>query len=187
MSGIMLIEVPQWYAIYTKPKQEERAESNLRAWGVETLDPTFKQSRPKHGTHRTNYVIKQLFPRYIFAHFNASILLRDVYFTRGVHSVVSFDNKPSPVDDEIISQIRERICGDGYVHLDDLKSGDKVIVKNGPLSNIVGMLEKNMTASDRVSILLTNVNYQARVLLLREQVDKLSECELRDLAAERGH
>lgn len=31
--------VPQWYVVHTNPKQEDRAYSNLRCWGVETLHP----------------------------------------------------------------------------------------------------------------------------------------------------
>jgi transcriptional antiterminator RfaH len=183
MDSLMRMEIPQWYAIYTNPKQEERAESNLRAWGVETLNPRSKEFSRRRRPIKTKFLIKQLFPRYIFAHF-AGKLLREVCFTRGVHSVVSFGNEPTSVEDEIISLIRLRISDDGYVHLgQDLKKGDKVIVKNGPFSNFMGMFERSMTDSDRVLILLTTVSYQARAVLVREQVHKLNPAELRSLAA----
>ena len=43
MNQVATSDSPLWYAVYTKPKEEERAESNLRAWGVKTLMPKFKE------------------------------------------------------------------------------------------------------------------------------------------------
>jgi hypothetical protein len=34
-----------WYVIQTKPKQEDRADLNLRAWKIETFAPTLKERR----------------------------------------------------------------------------------------------------------------------------------------------
>ena len=34
-----------WYAVLTKPKQEQRAETNLRAWDIEAFTPKFKDRR----------------------------------------------------------------------------------------------------------------------------------------------
>jgi hypothetical protein len=34
---------PLWYAVYTKPKEEERAETNLRVWGLKTFMPKIKE------------------------------------------------------------------------------------------------------------------------------------------------
>ncbi|HEV2707915.1 MAG TPA: transcription termination/antitermination NusG family protein, partial [Pyrinomonadaceae bacterium] len=78
-------ETPQWYAIYTHAKQEERAESNLRAWRVETFNPKAKEIR-KRNSNPNGFVTTQLFPRYIFARFVAQNLLHKVSYTRGVHS-----------------------------------------------------------------------------------------------------
>ena len=102
-------DVPRWYAIHTNSKQEERANSNLRAWGVETLNPLLKERTVNQYTGKPSYVVKALFPRYIFAQFVARDLLHKVCFTRGVYNVVSFGDHPSPVDDEIIDYIQMRI------------------------------------------------------------------------------
>src|SRR5882724_11378863 len=88
----------QWYAVYTKAKDEERAENNLMAWGVETFAPKIQERQYNQFTNMPRYVTKPLFPRYIFARFDAATLLREVYYTRGVHSVVSLDYNPVIVD-----------------------------------------------------------------------------------------
>ena len=38
-------DISRWYVVHTKSRQEERANSNLRAWGVETLNPKVKTRR----------------------------------------------------------------------------------------------------------------------------------------------
>ena len=93
----------RWYAIHTKPKQEGRAHSNLRARGVETFTPRVGERRYTPAGHVKNE-IKPLFPQYIFARFDASRMLHQVCFTRGIHSVVRFGgDDPTPIDNEIIA------------------------------------------------------------------------------------
>jgi Transcription antiterminator len=175
-------ETPRWYAIYTHPKQHERAESNLKAWRVETFNPKSRQIRSKN-SNSPQYIVKQLFPRYLFARFDAATLSHKICFTRGVHSVVSFGGKPAPVDDGVISLLRSKISEDGYIRLeDDLKNGDNVVVQSGPLSDFSGVFERNLTDDTRVLILLTNISYQARVVLEREQVRKVPLQEKRSAA-----
>ncbi|HVQ37097.1 MAG TPA: transcription termination/antitermination NusG family protein [Pyrinomonadaceae bacterium] len=176
-----LQEVPRWYAIYTHPNQHERAESNLKAWRVETFNPKSRRILSKN-SNSPKYSVKQLFPRYLFARFDAT-LSHKICFTRGVHSVVSCDGKPAPIDDVVISLLRSRISEDGYIRWEDeLKSGDNVIVEGGPLSNFMGVFERNLADAKRVLILLTTVSYQVRVVLEREQVRKLPLQERRSAA-----
>src|SRR5215216_116169 len=108
-------QTPHWYAIHTKAKQEDRAVSNLIAWHIETFFPRLKESRCNEFTGQPTPLVKPLFPGYVFANFDASTMLHKVWFTRGVHSVVSFGGSPVPVSDEIISLIRSRIGQDGFV------------------------------------------------------------------------
>lgn len=168
-----ILQEPQWYAIHTNPKQEERACRNLQAWGVESLSPRLKERRRNQFTGAAVYVSKPLFPRYIFARFNAGSLLHKIGFTRGVHSVVSFNATPIPIDDEIIALIQSRVGTDGFVVIGEaLRCGDKVVIKDGPMKDLVGIFERDVRESDRVMILLTNVNYQGRLTIDRDLVKK---------------
>jgi transcriptional antiterminator RfaH len=96
------VEDRQWYVLHTKPKQEERANSNLAAWGVETLHPKLKARRYNEFTGKPTYITQPLFPRYLFAKFNAGEQLSKILFTRGVHNVVCFGDSPASVSEEII-------------------------------------------------------------------------------------
>ena len=161
-----------WYAVYTHPRQEIRAESNLKAWGVETFNPrTRGRSRPS--VRRRS--ITQLFPRYLFARF-ACEDLHKITFTRGVQTVVSFGNTPAPVDDAVIFLIKTRIGEDGFIRFnDELKTGDRVMIVGGPFESLEGIFDRTLNGSERVSLLLSTVALQGRLIIERDYVVKLDQ------------
>jgi transcriptional antiterminator RfaH len=162
-----------WYIIRTLPKQETRADGNLRAWGVETFAPIVKEHRVNSITGATTFITKPLFPGYIFARFNIERLFHKVGFTRGVHSVVGFGSGPTPVGEEVVALIKERIQDDGFVKIgEDFHPGEKVVIKNGLLKNFTGVFQRGMKGSDRAVILLTTVNYQGSVTVDRVLLEK---------------
>jgi transcription elongation factor/antiterminator RfaH len=162
-----------WYAIHTHPKEEDRANSNLRAWNVETFNPKVRERRLNPFTGAASYEKKPLFPRYIFARFDAAALLSKICFTRGVKRVVGFGNGPVPIEDEIIDFIIEKTGEDGFVQLgEELKRGDRVTVKNGLLGELSGIFEREIKDTDRVRILLNAINYQASIVIPKEHVRK---------------
>ena len=164
-----------WYAVYTKPKEEQRAEMNLCAWGVETLAPKVLERRTNEFSGRPTYFIKPLFPRYIFARFDAESMLRKVHYTRGVQSIVCIDAQPVKVDEGVIEVIKSRIREDGFVKIgDDLNVNDKVLVKSGALKNFVGIFERRVKATDRIMILLTAISYQGRISIEEQMVEKVA-------------
>jgi transcriptional antiterminator RfaH len=170
------IDVARWYAIQTKPKQEDRAECNLRAWNVETFAPKIRERRFNMTFGKTTYVTKLLFSRYLFAQFNASDMLHKVSFTRGVQKVIRFGLSPSPVDDEIIELMRSRRDEDGFIRIsDELSPGDKVVISNGYLKDFVGIFERKINDQDRVAILLTTICYQGRVMIERDWVRRATQ------------
>jgi transcriptional antiterminator RfaH len=171
-STVALDDVPRWYVIQTKPKEEDRADNNLRAWKIETFVPKFKKRRSSLYTSYHLYVIKHLFPRYIFARFSEE-RLSQVNYTRGVQKVVTFGERPTPVEDEIVDVIKSRISDDGFVKIGEpLKPGDEIVVKLGPLKGLEGIFERTMNDIDRVMILLSTVNFQGRITIEKDLVQK---------------
>ncbi len=168
------LDAPCWYVIHTHPKQEDRADSNLRALGVQTFNPKVKERRYNEYTNASIYLSKPLFPRYIFAKFEINNLYHKVRFTGGVHSLISFGDSPTPIDVEIIAMIQSKVREDGFVTIEDNpKPGDEVIIKYGPLRNFAGIFEREMKGADRVRILLQTVSYQAHVEVEKDLVVKL--------------
>ena len=174
MACAMVADIPSWYAIHTRPRQEDRAEMNLRAWQVETFFPKIKDCRFNEFTGEPSYFVKPLFPGYLFARFALNNLLHKVRFTRGVHSVVCVGNDPAPVDDRVIEIIAAQIDATGFVKIGgDLEPGAKVLIQAGPFKGLTGVFERETSAADRIRILLDCVSFQARVEVQRKYVQAL--------------
>jgi transcriptional antiterminator RfaH len=166
-----IADIPNWYAIHTHPKQENRAEKNLQAWDVETFFPRIRDCRFNEFTGEPSYLIKPLFPRYLFARFSLNALLHKVRFTRGVHSVVCIGNDAALVDDRVIEIITAQIDAAGFVKIGgDLEPGAKVLIQVGPFKGLTGIFEQEASAADRIRILLDCVSFQARVEVERRHI-----------------
>jgi transcriptional antiterminator RfaH len=175
MSCAAVTDIPCWYAIRTHPKQENRAESNLQAWNVETFFPRIKDCRFNEFTGEPSYFIKPLFPGYLFARFTFNNLLHKIRFTRGVHSVVCIGSDPASIDDRVIEIIAAQIDATGFVKIGaDLEPGAKVLIQAGPFKGLTGIFERETSAADRIRILLDCVSFPARVEIERKLVRALA-------------
>lgn len=167
------VEMQRWYAIKTRPREEDRADENLKAWGVEAFAPHIRKQRFNQFTGKPTTFSQPLFPGYIFARFDAASLLHKVQYTRGVQVVVSFNNLPVTIEDEVIELIKSQVGDDGFIRLGgDLKRGDKVTIKDGTLEGLSGIFDSHMNDKRRVMVLLTVINYQASVVVEKDFVRK---------------
>jgi transcription elongation factor/antiterminator RfaH len=166
----------RWYVIYTKTNEEDRAARNLEAWGLEIFNPRIKKKQVNEFTGKTIYFSRPLFPRYLFARFDAETSLHKIRNTRGVQKVLSIDYKPAPVADEIIGLIKSKLAEDGFIRLTEtLKRGDEVLIKDGSLKGINGIFDRATTDKSRVMILLTTINYQATLIVERDLVQRAGQ------------
>jgi transcriptional antiterminator RfaH len=161
-------ESASWYALRSKPKQEVRADANLRAWGVETLLPMIRSLRVDGSR-------EALFPGYLFARFHAPTMTHKIRNTRGVTQLVGISHAPTAIDDQIIAMLRERIGADGCVALDtDLRAGDVVRVTAGPFRDFIGVFESSTTAAQRVTLLLAAVESPIRLSIDCAMVERFT-------------
>lgn len=161
-----------WYAIHTKPRQENLAETSLQREGIETFYPRLSRRKTIRRVRRV--VTGPLFPSYIFARFDARITGRLVKYAGGVANIVSFGDRPAVVDVTIIDTIKAH-APDNVVVISptDLKAGDWVEIQDGPLRGLQGIFEREFSDHDRVVILLTVLSKGARVQLHRDQLEKV--------------
>jgi len=166
---------PHWFAVCTHPKQEDRAFYNLLASEIECFYPRIQECRRNEFTGAITLIARPLFHRYLFARFNIQNSLRTVRYTRGVLSVVSFNLKPAPIDDEIIEFLKSRVGNDGFLNVGEpLNPGDTVRIKDGPWRAVIGVVERATHPSERVELLLTAINYQGRLMIERQLVEKIA-------------
>ncbi|MDP2279507.1 MAG: transcription termination/antitermination NusG family protein [Nitrospirota bacterium] len=153
----------QWYAVYTKPKREDAVAGSLENAGIEVFNPRLKQKKYMQGAYRNK--ISPLFPCYVFVKFEPETTSHMIKYTRGVKRVVGGD-LPWPVSDEIIDVIRNQE-EDGVITIKppQFKYGDSVAINDGPLSGLRGIFEKELNGQERVVLLLSSIEYQARAVV----------------------
>jgi transcriptional antiterminator RfaH len=94
-----------WYAIYTKPRQEQRAHDNLVNQGYECFLPTVTVDKVKD--QRLIQVLIPLFPRYLFIALNQETSnWMPIRSTKGVSNMVSFANKPARAPADLITALK---------------------------------------------------------------------------------
>lgn len=148
---------PNWYALYTRPAQEAWAAVNLRNQSIETLAPQ-RLVRMKNGGGKFVNIPKPLFPRYIFACFNLDSHCRSVRSTRGVHSIVSFDEGPAIVPAFVIDEIQSRLDSNGILQGDQslYKHGERVrVTRMGALNGVEAAFDSYLSDQERVLLLMT--------------------------------
>ncbi len=90
-----------WYAVYTQPRNEERAQEHLARQGFEVFLPRYLKRRSH--ARRVTVAPAPLFPRYLFVSFDAAQQRwRAIRSTRGVIDLVSNGETPVPVPETVI-------------------------------------------------------------------------------------
>jgi len=151
-----------WHAVYTKPKKEDSVAFLLQNIGLEVLNPKIKFRKFKR--NKLTDVIEPLFPCYLFAYFDKDKYSHLITYTRGVRYIVG-KKSPVVVQDEVINAIKDGIEDDNIIVIkpSTFKSGDKVLIKDGPFKDFHGIFEKEIKGHERVMILLETM--QCRVEL----------------------
>lgn len=150
-----------WYVIYTKPKCEDSTALQLGNAGIKTLNPKIRTKKYIRGKYMS--VIEPLFPSYIFACFDSEKQGHMIKYTRGVKFIVGKQN-PLTVPQEIIEAIQERMQGDIVTPApENLKKGDRVIIKEGPFVNFYGIFERNIPGRERAMILLEALHSKVEI------------------------
>lgn len=120
---------PRWYLIQTKPRQEARAEQHLRRQAFECYRPQRARSAGKGA------VQEPLFPGYLFIRLDRHL---DNWYpirsTRGVARVVSFGGEPTPVRDELIEHLRQRLAAPAQ--LPQFQPGERVRLHGGGFTEL---------------------------------------------------
>ncbi|KAA1152434.1 transcription/translation regulatory transformer protein RfaH [Pseudoalteromonas sp. FUC4] len=141
-----------WYLVVCKPKQEERAKTNLQNQGIEAFYPKLTTERLVKG-RRT---VKQtaLFPNYLFACLDSKNgNFSAVKNTRGIGGFVSYGASYQLVSEYIINLLKNERSQTTESKIP--KIGDVVSVNNESFNNIQAIYKE--PDGDMRSILLINL------------------------------
>jgi transcriptional antiterminator RfaH len=146
-----MLDAP-WFVIRTKSHKEQLAYSELVRHGVETFLPLLSVRTQVYG--RPARIRTPLFPCYLFARFAAESAFR-IKNTPGVRGIVSSDDEPSPIPNNVIEQLRER-CANGVLEVppERFQANDSVKIKSGAFRDWEAIFERYLSGEERVAVLL---------------------------------
>jgi transcriptional antiterminator RfaH len=143
-----------WYVMHSKPRKEAILRERLRFQRIEVYLPSIRV-KPVNPHARKE---QPFFPGYLFIHVdleqNSVSELRRIPGSTGI---VCFGDEPAAVADSLIRTIQKEIediteSNDRYA--DRFKSGDWVVINDGPFANRRAMFDCRLSGQDRVRVLL---------------------------------
>ena len=161
----------QWYAIYSKPRQEACARDNLERQDYEVYLPMIK--RKKRSRDKWIDVVESLFPRYLFVRLT---LFQDSFYsirsTRGVSKIVQFGSDPVQVPVTLIDKLRASESP-GQEFIDPARplfsQGDELTVTDGPFKGVSGIVQRT-SGRERVTMLFNLLGRENKVVLKTNDV-----------------
>ena len=147
-----------WVLIYTKAKEEKKANENLQRQGFKTFLPLIAPSNKNSGLKS----LVPVFPRYLFAKINfESDNWSSINSSYGVSRIVTFSEKFTSIPNNIIKLIQDKLDESGIYKEDfsvvDYQQGDAVSINEGRLAGIDAIFLSNKS-KDRVRLLLKLLN-----------------------------
>lgn len=148
-----------WYLVQCKPRQDERAEDNLKRQGYEYFRPQCLRERLMHGALRVQS--ESLFPGYLFIRLAADANWAPLRSTRGVSRLVSFGDMPLSVSDELVTELQRRIESSPEPAL---KPGDRVRIIAGSFTELDAIFLA-LDGEERVTLLMRLLHREHRLSL----------------------
>ena len=148
----------EWFLIYTKPNQEERAKENLENQGNEVFLPMIasEDTRQPH-----SFSIKPMFPRYLFTKFNIENNWTQIKSTRGVSHIVVFGENLTKVPNSLIMYLKNKVDNNDVLKLQTTRKtfqkGDELVINQGVFQG-KDVTFISMSGKERVKVLLGLMN-----------------------------
>ncbi len=145
-----------WFCLHTELRQEDKVSRILqREFDLEVFSPRIRFRRMRAG--RPLWTTEALFP--VYYSLPASIILivlKQAKMLTGVTRVVHFGDRPTPIDDAIMADLRALVQDNETVEVQnaDPQPGSEVVVVGGPMRGLRALVTRVMPARQRVAILL---------------------------------
>ena len=159
----------EWCIIQSKPKQEFSAEKKLKMLNINVYLPVYMKKIKKNKIKIDR--IAPLFSGYLFAQFEIHDFYQKVKYTKGVKSILGYNEYLWTIADEKIQDIKSRE-NNGIVLLrkreELFRKGDRILVDEGAFEGWTGIFQEELTDRERAIILLTNVKFSNKLILAKK-------------------
>ncbi|RAU23543.1 transcriptional activator RfaH [Paramagnetospirillum kuznetsovii] len=155
-----------WFVVHTHARAEEQAAGHLARQGFTPYLPRIGRTIRHAG--RISKTTAPLFPRYLFVALDLEAQRwRAVKSTVGIAGLVSLGEWPTPIDDAVIHEIRDREGEDGLIVLTErprFQAGQPVMVTQGACRSLDGLFVAE-AGDERVIVMLSLLGRTLRVTL----------------------
>jgi len=142
-----------WYAIHTKPRQEEVAAGQLGRRGMEVFLPRVTERRRGEPPR-----VRPFFPGYLFVQADLEAVgISALQWVPGVCRLVAFGGVPARVPEAAIVLVRKQLArleAMGGFPRARFQPGERVRLKEGPLAGLEAIFEGPVGPAERVRILI---------------------------------
>lgn len=161
------LNVSQWYLVYCKPKQEQRAQLHLQNQGFTTFLPLLTLTKTKAGQKQP--VTEPLFARYLFLQYATELSMATISSTRGVVGLVKFGHSIATVPSSLIQQlVQQQTLLQQQDVQQQYKAGDELEVLSGPFAMLKAVFQ--LADGDNRSMVLLQFLGQAVQLSLDNNI-----------------
>lgn len=148
----------QWFAVYCKSHQEERAKTGLTQKSIEVFYPQLYL--PNEPREQRRYI--PLFNGYIFVKFALAGEFNDVRWVPGVRYILP-KHCPEPIEEGIIHSLKNPADDEGILQAYlEVNVGEKVVIHYGPFAGHEGVLLDPTKGKERVNMLLDCLGRQVK-------------------------
>lgn len=143
-----------WYVMQSKPRKETLLRERLRIQRIEVYLPSIRV-KPVNPRARKE---QPFFPGYLFVHVDLEkIPLSEFRRIPGSIGLVCYGGEPAYIGEPLIREIQKQIeeitdLDNNYV--DRFRTGDSVVISEGPFATYKAMFDCRLSGSDRVRVLL---------------------------------
>lgn len=160
-----------WYVVYSKSRQEARAQQNLSNQGFETFLPMIALEKLRKGS--ISRVVEPLFSRYLFVYMNAKTSSWGcIRSTLGVSNLLTLGGLPVVVPSGLVECLKQTQqflpdqTGKDATFQRLLQPSNEILFTQGPLKGMQGIfLQYDGDARAMVLIQLMNKSHQMTVEL----------------------
>lgn len=163
-------KIRRWYVVYAKPRNEPRAQFHLENKGVEVFFPRLLilgSHSPRNGR------MVPLFPNYLFVKIAIPEEYPFVAWCPGVRTIVGFNGAPAPLDEAVVTFLKQRATTEGVVETrPELPVGQPIEVMDGALAGLSGVVQNPPDSKGRVRVLVNLLKREVKVTVSAHHLER---------------
>ncbi len=160
-----------WYALYTKPKHEFKAKSQLHSVSIEYYLPTIFVT--KQWSDRKKKIEEPVFKGYIFINANEKERLIALQQS-AVIQTICFNGKPSVIPGWEIDNLKKMLSAKPEIFISDkIETGAKVKIVNGPFNGVIGVVTEYKKGENYLAVSVDLLQRSVLVRLPKESIIKI--------------